>query len=180
MGGGLSFRVDRGLRGRHGKRRKGTNRAKVPPHPCPLQKTPTQASTTTQTQEASTCASPTLPCARSGPGPEVSGQSQPRTLGEPEGESGSRSPPPGLRRPAMLKFPIDWRTRCYSGTGWQRRRAGNREDRTCSHLGPGVWGWEAQEQFPHLETQCTYCPSSLLLAHIPTAKAITAGARETF
>lgn len=39
---------------------------------------------------------------------------------------------------------------------------------------------EAKERFPHLATLYTHCPSSLLLAHIPTAKAITAGARETF
>lgn len=41
-------------------------------------------------------------------------------------------------------------------------------------------GGGTQEQFPHLATQCTHHPSSLLFAHISTAKAITAGARETF
>lgn len=40
----------------------------------------------------------------------ISSQSQPRTLRDPEGDSGSRSPRPGLRRPSMLKFPIDWRS----------------------------------------------------------------------
>ena len=45
----------------------------------------------------------------------VSDQYQPRTLGDSEGESGSRSPRPSLRRRAMLKFPIDWRSQRYRG-----------------------------------------------------------------
>lgn len=118
--------MDRGFR-RHGEERQGTNRAQAP-----TAETLAQASTTTQTQGASTCEPSALLCARSGPGLGVSGQSQPRTLGEPEGESGSRSLHPGLSRPATLKFPTDWRSQCYSGTRRQRRRAGNGEDRACS------------------------------------------------
>lgn len=83
----------------------------------PAAETRVRALVTTQTQGASTCAFPALPSAsaRSGPGPGVSDQYQPRTLGDSEGESGSRSPRPSLRRRAMLKFPIDWRSQRYRG-----------------------------------------------------------------
>lgn len=95
-----------------------------------------------------TCAFSALPRApaRSGPGrgwggQEISGQSQPRTLGDPEGNSGSGSPRPGLRRPSMLKFPIDWRSRRYRGT--RRWRGGGREIgqlEPAAHPGPGGGG----------------------------------------
>lgn len=93
----------------------------------------------------------------------VSGQSQPRTLGDPEGESVSRSLHPGLSRPAMLKFPIDWRSRCYSGTRRQKRRAGNGEDRACSPPRTGGGGTtaippprNAVHTSPFLASLCTH------------------------
>lgn len=99
--------------------------------------------------------------------------------GGPEGKSGSRSPVLGVRRPAMLKFPTDWHSRCHGGTRWQRRRAGNRGDRTCSP--PGTRGGGGRHRSnPPISQHGAYIALPLLPAHIPTAKAITAGARETF
>lgn len=102
------------------------------------------------------------------------------SLGPWETPKGRVAPGHFIRASVALPCSSSLSTGALDATVGRGGRGGGREMEKTERAAHQRPGGGAQEQFPHLATQCTHRPSSLLFAHISTAKAITAGARETF